>query len=130
MTPFDKAHVNRHLTAYEAAFSDLSDAKTSGDFARQRSAAFEAARQSLKAAAARFGIPHGGQGGLLDNSEKHSEKIGAACLPSRLASVLFLDPAMKDLQIPRSRLAKALAKAEEIAVNLARVAKEGPADAQ
>ncbi len=128
MTPFDSAHVSRHLASYEAALAKLTAAKDRGDLAEQRSAAFEAARQSLKAAAARFGIPHSGRGGMLDLSEKLSGTIGAACLPSRLASVLFLDPAAKDLQIPRARLAKALAKAEEIAFNLALVAKEGPAD--
>jgi hypothetical protein len=130
VTPFDTAHVNRHLASYEASRAKLTAAKARGDLEEERSAAFEAARESLKAAAARFGIPHDGRGGLLDLSEKLSGTIGAGCLPSRLASVLFLDPAVKDLQIPPARLAKALAKAEEIAINLARVAKEGPADGQ
>ncbi len=128
--PVDMSHVKRHLTAYEAACRELSAAKAKGNLTDQRAAAFEAACQSLKATAARFGIPHSDRGGLLELSERLSKIIGAACLPSRLASVLFLDPSMNDVDVPRTRLAKAMAKAEEIAFNLASIAKEGPPDAQ
>lgn len=125
MSPTDTARISRHLDAFDRAWSDLEEAKRSRDVHAQARAAFSAASESLKAAAARYGIEHEGPGGLMDLSARLSKIIGAACLPSRLASILCLDPRDPGRLPPPARMRRALAKAEEIAFNLADIARGG-----
>ncbi len=59
----------------------------------------------------------------MDLSERLSRVIGAPCLPSRLASILCLDSPESLLRFPPSRIRKLLAKAEDIAFDLADIAR-------
>lgn len=119
----DAPLLSSHLNAFNKACAELDNAKLESDLSAQAKSAFRAAVESLKAAAARYGIEHESSGGLMDLSERLSKVIGAPCLPSRLASILCLDSPDSLLRFPPSRIKKVLAKAEDIAFNLADIAR-------
>ena len=127
MDPDLMTRIERHLSDMRRARRALEEARTVATPEELAPIAFEAAKESLLASAAAFGVPLEKNASLMDAARSLSRAASLGCLPCRFAQIMILSIPSDDLRAGPAKLDRAIKAAMEISENLAHFAESHPA---